>query len=122
MYKRQIDSRGKAISWKEEKPIKTESKEKKESKKNEIVWGEITCPKCKTHHLIKGKTAIGCKEFKECGFKVPFQVFGKKLSEKQIQDLIIKGKTSKLKGFTEHPEKIEEGILEVNNAFDVFLS
>jgi DNA topoisomerase-3 len=38
-------------------------------------------------------------------FKIPFQVFGKKLSEKQIQDLIVKGKTSKLKGFTEHPEK-----------------
>ena len=66
---------------------------------------------------MKGKTAIGCKEFKECGFKVPFQVFGKKLSEKQIQDLIIKGKTSKLKGFTEHPEKIEEGFLVFNDDY-----
>ena len=66
---------------------------------------------------MKGKTAIGCKEFKACGFKVPFQVFGKKLSEKQIQDLIIRGKTSKLKGFTEHPEKIEEGFLVFNDDY-----
>ena len=44
---------------------------------------------------MKGKTAIGCKEFKECGFKIPF--FWQKTFEKQIQDLIIKGKTSKLK-------------------------
>ena len=117
LTKKVIDSRGKAISWKEEKPVKTEPKEKKEPKKSEIVWEEITCPKCKTNHLMKGKTAIGCKEFKACGFKVPFQVFGKKLSEKQIQDLIIRGKTSKLKGFTEHPEKIEEGFLVFNDDY-----
>ena len=70
---------------------------------------------------MKDKTAIGCKEFKECGFKVPFQVFGKKLSEKQIQDLIVKGKTSKLKGFTEHPEKIEDGVLVLKEDYSIDL-
>ena len=70
---------------------------------------------------MKGKTAIGCKEFKACGFKIPYQVFGKKLSEKQIQDLIVKGKTSKLKGFTEHPEKIEDGVLVLKEDYSIDL-
>jgi DNA topoisomerase-3 len=121
LTKKVIDSKGKAIAWQEEKPKKKETKEKKEPKKSEIVWEEITCPKCKTNSLMKGKTAIGCKEFKECGFKIPFQIFGKKLSEKQIQDLIVKGKTSKLKGFTEHPEKIEDGVLVLKEDYSIDL-
>lgn len=116
-----IDSKGKSISWQEEKSVKKSTKEKSETKKSEIVWEENQCPKCKSNHLIKGKTAIGCIEFKECGFKIPFQIFGKKLSEKQILDLIIKSKTSKLKGFTEHPENIEEGVLVLGDAFNIDL-
>lgn len=116
-----IDSKGKSISWQEEKSVKKSTKEKSETKKSEIVWEENQCPKCKSNHLIKGKTAIGCIEFKECGFKIPFQIFGKKLSEKQILDLIIKSKTSKLKGFTQHPENIEEGVLVLGDAFNIDL-
>ena len=71
---------------------------------------------------MKGKTAIGCSDFKQCGFKVPFIIFGKKLTEKQIQDLVMKSKTSKLKGFTEHPDSLEEGILSLGNDFNVLLS
>ena len=70
---------------------------------------------------LKGKTAIGCSDFKVCGFKVGFEVFGKKLTEKQIFDLIKKGKTSKLKGFTTHPENIDEGILCFNENFSLTL-
>ena len=44
-------------------------------------------------------------------------MFGKKLTEKQIQDLIVKGKSSKLKGFTEHPKSLSEGILRLTNDF-----
>jgi DNA topoisomerase-3 len=66
---------------------------------------------------MKGKTAIGCKEFKECGFKIPFQVFGKNFRRNKFKTLIVKGKTSKLKGFTEHPEKIEEGFLVFNDDY-----
>ena len=121
LTKKVIDSKGKAIAWQEEKPKKKETKEKKETKKSEFNWEETICPKCKTNHLMKGKTAIGCKEFKECGFKIPFHMFGKKLSEKQIQDLIVKGKTSKLKGFTEHPEKIEDGVLVLKEDYSIDL-
>jgi DNA topoisomerase III len=48
---------------------------------------------------MKGKTAIGCSNFKECGFKIPFELLGKKLTETQLLDLIQKGKTGVIKGF-----------------------
>lgn len=115
-----INEKAKVISVQEE----IQPKEKKESAPRKIVaiiWDEENCPKCKESKLIKGKTAIGCSNFKGCGFKIPFVLFGKKLTEKQIQDLIIKGKTTKLKGFTEHPESLSEGILHLNNDFEVEL-
>jgi DNA topoisomerase-3 len=115
-----INEKPKVISFQEE----AKPKEKRESvprKVTTIVWDEIDCPKCKQTKLMKGKTAIGCSNYKGCGFKVPFVLFGKKLTEKQIQDIIIKGKSSKLKGFTEHPESLTEGILRSTANFDIEL-
>jgi DNA topoisomerase-3 len=59
----------------------------------------LDCPKCKSAKLMKGKTAVGCSNFKECGFKIPFELLGKKLTETQLLDLIQKGKTAVIKGF-----------------------
>lgn len=75
------------------------AKPKKEKEK--IVIENNQCPKCKTHLLIKGKTAYGCKNYKECKFTIPFEVYGKKLTEKQTLDLITKGKTTKITGLVE---------------------
>ncbi|MDX9705275.1 MAG: DNA topoisomerase 3, partial [Weeksellaceae bacterium] len=83
----------KTIELKEEKQEVTKEKRTKK----ETNWSEISCPKCKNHSLIQGKAAVGCTDFINCQFKIPFEVFGKKLSEKQLLDLIKKGKTSKLK-------------------------
>ncbi|WP_242928671.1 type IA DNA topoisomerase [Pontibacter vulgaris] len=59
------------------------------------------CPRCKQGPLLKGKTAYGCSRFREgCEFKVPFEMGGKQISEKQIATLLLKGKTPKIKGFT----------------------
>ncbi len=58
----------------------------------------LSCPKCKAHPLKKGNTAYGCANYQVCGFKLPFEVFGKKLTDKQITDLVMKGKTGKIKG------------------------
>ncbi len=59
------------------------------------------CPRCKQGSLLKGKTAYGCSRFREgCEFKVPFEMGGKQISEKQIATLLLKGKTPKIKGFT----------------------
>jgi DNA topoisomerase-3 len=107
----------KTIELKEEKPEVTKEKRTKK----ETNWSEISCPKCKNHSLIQGKAAVGCTDFKNCQFKIPFEVFGKKLSEKQLLDLIKKGKTSKLKGFKAHPEDKSEGVLSLNSNFEIVL-
>ncbi|MBC9911963.1 type IA DNA topoisomerase [Chitinophaga varians] len=77
---------------KEEKP----KKERKPREKKPVDLAVLNCPKCKEHQLIKGNSAYGCANFKVCGFKIPFEVNGKKLTDKQIQDLVTKGKAGKL--------------------------
>lgn len=73
----------------------------------------LTCPKCKAHLLKKGNTAWGCANFTACGFKIPFEVSGKKLTDKQFTDLVQKGKTGKIKG-------LQTGsVLVLNAAFEV---
>ncbi len=117
LTKKVIDGRGKMITLHEEKVETT--KEKTSKKATEISWETTTCPKCKNHPVLKGKTAVGCSDYKVCTFKIPFEIFGKKISEKQLMDLIIKGKTSKLKGFSSHPEGITEGVLSLNEQFEI---
>ena len=115
-----INEKSKVISLQEE-VLPKEKKESTPRKTTVIIWEEETCPKCKTEKLMKGKTAIGCSDYKGCRFKIPFEIFGKKLTEKQIQDLILKGKSSKLKGFTTHPEHILEGTLHLTENFTIEL-
>jgi DNA topoisomerase-3 len=60
-----------------------------------------TCPTCKQGKVLKGNAAYGCSRFRDgCTLRVPFELAGKALSEKQITDLLLKGKTPKIKGFT----------------------
>lgn len=117
-----VDGKGKVITLQEEPEVKEKKKKEPAPKKELQSWEKIKCPKCKEHHLMKGKTAVGCSDYKNCSFKVPFETFGKKLSEKQLLDLIVKGKTSKLKGFTAHPDNLTEGILSLNDMFNVILA
>lgn len=73
-------------------------KEKTERKPRETVSVEdLNCPKCQQNKLMKGKSAYGCANFQQCGFKIPFELAGKKLTPKQISDLINKKKTGKIK-------------------------
>lgn len=72
---------------------------KERQPKEKVSIESLECPKCKTHKLMKGNSAYGCSNFKECGFKLPFEIVGKKLTDRQIMDLITKGKTTKIKGF-----------------------
>jgi DNA topoisomerase-3 len=59
---------------------------------------EMDCPKCKQAKIMKGKSAAGCSNYKVCGFKVPFFLLGKKLSEKNLIDILAKGKSGTIKG------------------------
>jgi DNA topoisomerase-3 len=77
-----------------DKPVKVREKKEKKS----IQPEDYLCPKCKKVNLRKGKTAYGCGDFSNCGFKIPFGLLNKKLTDKQIVDLITIGKTPKIKG------------------------
>lgn len=68
--------------------------------KEKITIEHLDCPKCKSAQLMKGKAAVGCSNYKECGFKIPFELLGKKLTESQLIDLIQKGKTGSIKGLS----------------------
>lgn len=113
-----ISAKAKVFTLYEEKEEVKEKKKREPAVKKELQsWEETKCPKCKKHNLMKGKTAVGCSDFKNCGFKVSFDIFGKKLSEKQLLDLVVKGKTSKLKGFTTHENGLAEGIISLSPEF-----
>ncbi len=61
---------------------------------------EWKCPKCKEGLIIKGRSAWGCERYHQgCRVVIPFEFMGKIITEKQATDLIIKGKTTKIKGF-----------------------
>jgi DNA topoisomerase-3 len=102
----------------EEKP----KKKRAASKKVDIT--ELDCPKCKQAKLIKGKNAYGCGNYKNgCKFVLPFNFMGKKLTSKQLSDLIEKGKTTKIKGFqVPGSEEKQDGKLEVTEDFNITLN
>jgi DNA topoisomerase-3 len=99
-------------------PAKKEPKPK--APKKVIAIEELSCPKCKTHLLKKGNTAYGCANFKVCGFKIPFEILGKKLTDKYIIDLLSKGKTGKIKGLQiPGSDTPTEGKLIMNGDFNI---
>ncbi|HEY8955693.1 DNA topoisomerase 3 [Chitinophaga sp.] len=104
-------------------PEEKEKPKKEPKPKKVIVIEELQCPKCKAHPLKKGNTAYGCANFSACGFKLPFEILGKKLTDKHITDLLTKGKTTKIKGLKIPGSNEErEGKLELGADFNVTLS
>ncbi len=78
--------------------------------------GAQTCPKCKKGTVLKGKSSYGCSQWKEgCKFRLPFVYLDKKLTDKQIERLVEKGATTKIKGFVQNGEKVE-GILKLTDS------
>lgn len=98
-------------------------KEKKERKKTEkITIDSLDCPKCKQHKLMEGRTGVGCSNYKVCGFMVPFEILGKKLTEKQMLDLLQKGKTPKIKGLQiPGAHQVQDGSIGLDENFNVTL-
>lgn len=86
----------KTITILDEEQLKEEAKAKKK-----IEIEKLTCPKCQKGNFLKGKSAYGCSEYKSgCDFVLPFEFGTKKLSPNNLQDLILKKKTSVLKNIT----------------------
>lgn len=100
--------------------VETKEKPKKSSPKKKIHLEEIPCPKCKKATLRKGKTAIGCGNYAECGFKIPFHLLGKKLTDNQLNDLITKKKTSVIRGILNpSDQQTMNGYFLLDDAFNV---
>ncbi|HUH27727.1 DNA topoisomerase 3 [Gelidibacter sp.] len=79
------------------------------------------CPKCKSGHLIEGKSAFGCSAYKDgCRFVLPFKFKDKKISEKQYIRLLQKGSTVNLKGFKMEAGDVE-GLIRFDDHFHLVL-
>ena len=58
------------------------------------------CPKCKSGKMIPSMKAVSCEDREGCGFIIWKTMCGKNLTDTHITQLIEKGKTSVIKGFT----------------------
>jgi len=97
--------------------IATEN-ENKNNKKNAKHNSSLNCPLCNST-VVKGKTAYGCLGYKNgCKFIVPFTIFGKKLSDKQLETLIQTGSTGSIAGFT-IDGKTQKAKLSLTDTYDV---
>ena len=73
-----------------------------ENKINEMNESQSVgkCPVCKNGLMLDKKTFYSCSEYKNnCNFTISKKIADKKLTEKNIKDLLVKGKTTKIKGF-----------------------
>lgn len=109
---------GRSITIAPEAPPVKEEEPKPKAPKKTVELDSLQCPKCKAHPVKKGNTAYGCGNFSVCGFKIPFEIFGKKLSDKQLADLLTKGKTGKIKGLKLEGGEVE-GKLVLDGTFTV---
>ncbi len=75
-----------------DKDRKQEKTVKKISKRTRITRLEqVSCPKCKAGHILKGKTAFGCSNYKNgCDLKLPFEKYPTDLSPSKLNTLINK--------------------------------
>ncbi|UII33645.1 DNA topoisomerase 3 [Fulvivirga ulvae] len=92
---------------------------KKATKKNTSKG--MKCPKCSSGNMLKGKSSYGCSEWKAgCNMRVPFTFMSKKFTDKQVQRLLDKKATTKLKGFVLNGEKVE-GVVKLTETFELEL-
>jgi DNA topoisomerase-3 len=105
----------------EENPEKSVPEKPVDRKREEKVvdFSTLICPKCKKGRILKGNTAYGCSEYKVgCTFKVLFEQYGKKLTDKQIFTLIQKGKSPKITGLMVNGQKVD-GVLVFDEGYKV---
>lgn len=81
-----------------------------------------SCPKCKEGNIVLGKTkkSYGCDRYKDgCNFIFGSHFAKKKLTEKNIKDLLSKGKTSLIKGFKSRKDKPFDAYLKTDNDYKI---
>lgn len=71
-----------------------------------------TCPVCKKGGMLDRKTFFGCTEYSNgCKFSISKTIARKKLTQKNIKDLLEKGVTPKIKGFKSKADKPFDAML-----------
>lgn len=89
-----------------------EKEKKKRAPKTQAPPVVLKCPKCGAGEILKGKTAWGCSLYrKSCDFLIPMEVNDKKLTQKQVEALVLKGRTGNLTGFKDSEGHIFSGTL-----------
>lgn len=74
----------------------------------------LPCPKCGRGLIIQGRRGFGCDRFRDgCDFVVWREVAGKRLTERQIAELIQWGRTSPIQGLRDPSGETFAGCLEL---------
>ncbi len=75
------------------------------------------CPKCNIGFVREGAKAFSCSEYKNgCNFTIWKEIAGKTLTQNQVKDLLIKGKTNLIKGFKSKAGQPFDAMLKLENS------
>ena len=79
-------------------------------------YGDIVgkCPLC-GNEVIKGKYSYGCRDYKNCNFRINMIICNRVVSKKNVEMLLRDGYTSKIEGFTSKNGKLFNGKLKMDN-------
>lgn len=106
----------------EEEEKKKTTEKKKRAASTAIPAPVLICPKCGQGSVVKGKTAWGCTLYrKSCDFLIPLSIHEKKLTQKQIDTLIQKGKTGTINGFKDEAGNSFNGILKLDSNYQLYV-
>ena len=84
------DNSSRKIEIIEEEKKTSKAKSKSQGERKRITkFEQITCPKCGKGHILKGRTAFGCSEYKTgCDLKLPFEQYPETLTPSKLNKLI----------------------------------
>ncbi len=79
-------------------------------------YGDIIgkCPLC-GNDVIKGKYSYGCRDYKNCNFRINTVICNRVISKKNAEMLLRDKVTSKIEGFTSKNGKLFNGKLKIDN-------
>lgn len=81
---------------------------------------KLSCPKCKEGTIKKGVKNFWCSAYKDgCDFKIWLSVGDKKLTDKQVFDLVLQKKTCVIKGFRNKDGELFDAPLLLDGHFKV---
>jgi len=92
-----------------------------EKDKDTGFFGDIIgkCPLCGSE-VMKNRYAYGCKNYKECNFKINTTICGRMISKRNAELLLKDGITSKIEGFISKNGKSFDAKLKLDNDKVVF--